>query len=158
MRAGKAKAISTEAQSAVPRGYYRAMVPGANLFALECFLDEIAHAAGKDPLALRLALLGPDRAVKYGGYGGPVFDTGRLRRVLEIAAAKGDWGKPVRKGRARGIAGGFVFGSYVAAVAEVSVVRGGEVRVHRIVEAADCGAPVNPQGIAKQIEGGAIDG
>ena len=148
----------SEAQSAVPRGYYRAMVPGANLFALECFLDEIAHAAGKDPLALRLALLGPDRAVKYGGYGGPVFDTGRLRRVLEIAAAKGDWGKPVRKGRARGIAGGFVFGSYVAAVAEVSVVRGGEVRVHRIVEAADCGTPVNPQGIAKQIEGGAIDG
>jgi isoquinoline 1-oxidoreductase beta subunit len=152
------RAAWSEAESVVPRGYYRSMMPGANLFALECFLDEIAHAGGKDPLALRLALLGQPRALKYGGYGGPVFDTGRLRRVLELAAEKGDWGKPLAKGRARGIAGGFVFGSYVAAVAEASLARGRDVRVHRIVEAADCGTVVNPQGVAKQIEGGAIDG
>jgi isoquinoline 1-oxidoreductase beta subunit len=147
----------SEIPSAVPRGYYRAMMPGMNLFAFECFLDEIAHAGGKDPLALRLALLGEPRQIKFAGYGGPVFDTGRLRRVLELAAAKGDWGKPAAKGRARGIAGGFVFGSYVAAVAEVSVSRR-EVRVHRIVNAADCGTVVNPQGVVKQIEGGSIDG
>ena len=147
----------TEIESAVPRGYYRAMMPGMNLWALECFLDEIAHAAGKDPLALRLALLGEPRQLRFSGYLGPFFDTGRLRRVLELAAAKGDWGKPAPRGRFRGIAGGFVFGSYAASVAEVSIARG-QVRVHRIVAAADCGTVVNPQGVIKQMEGGSIDG
>jgi isoquinoline 1-oxidoreductase beta subunit len=147
----------TEIESAVPRGYYRAMMPGMNLWALECFLDEIAHAAGKDPLALRLALLGEPRQLKFSGYLGPFFDTGRLRGVLELAATKADWGKPAPRGRFRGIAGGFVFGSYAASVAEVSIARG-QVRVHRIVSAADCGTAVNPQGVVKQMEGGSIDG
>jgi isoquinoline 1-oxidoreductase subunit beta len=148
----------SEAQSAVPRGYYRAMAPGVNNFALECFLDEIAHASGKDPLAFRLAMIGEGKVQPYANYGGPKMDTGRLRRVLELAAKKGAWGKAAPKGRARGIAGGFVFGSYSACVAEVSIghdhPRGTrrEVRVHRLVSSVDCGRVVNPAGARKQIE------
>jgi isoquinoline 1-oxidoreductase beta subunit len=147
----------SEARSAIPIGYYRSMAPGATNFALEGFLDEIARAAGKDPLAFRLALIGKGRVVPYANYGGPQLDTGRLRRVLELAAEKGDWGKTAAKGRARGIAGGFVFGSYSAAVAEVSVARDRSVRVHRLVSAVDCGRVVNPTGARKQIEGAMND-
>ncbi|HSD72936.1 MAG TPA: molybdopterin cofactor-binding domain-containing protein, partial [Thermoanaerobaculia bacterium] len=147
----------SEADSPIPRGYYRSMVPGATNFALECFLDEIAGAAGRDPLAFRLALIGEGRLIPYANYGGPQLDTGRLRRVLQLAAAKGDWGKTVPKDRGRGIAGGFVFGSYSAAVAEVSVARDRGVRVHRVVSAVDCGRVVNPAGAAKQIEGAVND-
>ncbi|HLN79869.1 MAG TPA: molybdopterin cofactor-binding domain-containing protein, partial [Thermoanaerobaculia bacterium] len=147
----------SEAESPIPRGYYRSMVPGANNFALECFLDEIARTAGKDPLAFRLALIGDGKVVPYANYGGPNLDTRRLRGVLELAAAKGDWGKPAAKGRARGIAGGFVFGSYSAAVAEVSIARDRTVRVHRVVSAVDCGRVINPSGAAKQIEGAVND-
>jgi isoquinoline 1-oxidoreductase subunit beta len=147
----------SEAESPVPRGYYRSMVPGANNFALECFLDEIARAAGRDPLAFRLALIGEGRVIPYANYGGPQLDTARLRRVLELAATRGDWGKPAAKGRARGIAGGFVFGSYSAAVAEVSIARDRTVRVHRVVSTVDCGRVVNPAGAVKQIEGAVND-
>ncbi|HEX9148688.1 MAG TPA: molybdopterin cofactor-binding domain-containing protein [Thermoanaerobaculia bacterium] len=147
----------SEAESPIPRGYYRSMVPGATNFALECFLDEIARAAGRDPLAFRLALIGEGRVILYANYGGPQLDTARLRRVLELAAAKGDWGRPVAKGRGRGIAGGFVFGSYSAAVAEVSIARDRSVRVHRVVSAVDCGRVINPSGAAKQIEGAVND-
>jgi isoquinoline 1-oxidoreductase subunit beta len=147
----------TEAQSAVPRGYYRSMAPGATNFALEGFLDEIAHAAGKDPLAFRLELIGEGRVLPYANYGGPQFDTGRLRRVLELAGQKGDWGRSIAKGHARGIAGGFVFGSYSAAVAEVSAARDRTIRVHRLVSAVDCGRVVNPTGARKQIEGAMND-
>ncbi len=147
----------SEAESPIPRGYYRSMVPGANNFALECFLDEIARAAGKDPLAFRLALIGDGKVVPYANYGGPNLDTRRLRGVLELAAEKGDWGKPTAKDRGRGIAGGFVFGSYSAAVAEVSLARDRSVRVHRVVSTVDCGRVINPSGARKQIEGAVND-
>ncbi|HEY6065381.1 MAG TPA: molybdopterin cofactor-binding domain-containing protein, partial [Thermoanaerobaculia bacterium] len=147
----------SEAESPIPRGYYRSMVPGATNFALECFLDEIARAVGKDPLAFRLALIGEGKTVPYANYGGPQFETARLRKVLELAGEKGDWGKPIAKGRGRGIAGGFVFGSYTAAVAEVSIARDRSVRVHRLVSAVDCGRVVNPAGARKQIEGAMND-
>jgi isoquinoline 1-oxidoreductase subunit beta len=147
----------TEAESAIPRGYYRSMAPGATNFAIECFLDEIARAARKDPLAFRLELIGEGRTVPYSNYGGPQLDTGRLRRVLEMAAKAGDWGKSVARGRARGIAGGFVFGSYSATVAEVSAARDRTVRVDRLVSAVDCGRVVNPIGARKQIEGALND-
>lgn len=148
----------TEVDSLVPRGYFRSMVPGVNTFVLQCFLDEVAHAASRDPVELRLALLGPARKLEYDGHGGPSFDTGRLRRVLETAAEKGGWGKRPPAGRARGIACGFVFGSYVAEVAEVSLLRGGDVRVHRMVAAVDPGIVVNPEGARKQVEGAVLDG
>ena len=110
---------------------------------VESFLDEVAHAAGKDPVALRRALL---------------KDKPRHRGVLELAAQKADWGSPLPAGRGRGIAVHESFGSFVAQVAEVSVTPKGEIRVHRVVCAIDCGRHVNPDIIAAQMESGIVFG
>jgi isoquinoline 1-oxidoreductase beta subunit len=142
----------------IPTGPFRGTLHSANAFAVQCFVDELAHAAGKDPLALRLEMLGEPRELPYGQHGGPVFDTGRLRAVLKLAAEKAGWGSPLPAGRGRGIAGHFTFGSYAAHVVEVSVDEKGAVKVHRIVAAVDCGFPVNPAGIEAQLMGGTLDG
>ncbi len=106
--------------SAVPGGAWRATLHSANAFAVQSFLDELAHAAGRDPLEFLLELLGAPRQLAYEGHGGPVLDTGRLAGVLRLAAEKAGWSTPLPAGRARGIAAHFTFGSYVAEVAEVS--------------------------------------
>ncbi|HEX6107547.1 MAG TPA: molybdopterin cofactor-binding domain-containing protein, partial [Gemmatimonadales bacterium] len=109
--------------SAVPGGAWRATLNSANAFAVQSFLDELAHEAGRDPLEFRLALLGEPRRLTYDGHGGPELDTRRLAGVLRLAAEKAGWSAALPTGRARGIAFHFTFGSYVAEVAEVS--RGG---------------------------------
>jgi isoquinoline 1-oxidoreductase subunit beta len=144
--------------SAVPRGAWRATLHSANAFAVQSFLDELAHAAGRDPLELRLALLGEPRKLPYAGHGGPTFDTGRLANVLRVAAQRAGWGTPLPAGQGRGIAGHFTFGSYAAEVAEVSVDAAGKIRVQRIVAAIDCGTVVNPSGAEAQAEGAILDG
>jgi isoquinoline 1-oxidoreductase beta subunit len=101
-------------------------------------MDEVAKAAGKDPLEFRRALM-KDHPKHLG--------------VLNAAAEKGDWGKPLPPGRFRGIAQFMGYASYTAAVAEVSVSPKGEVKVHRMVLATNCGHAVNPATIAAQIEG-----
>jgi isoquinoline 1-oxidoreductase beta subunit len=103
---------------------------------METFIDELAHAAGVDPLTYRRRLLKGHR---------------RHLGVLELAASKAGWSKPPPAGRSRGLAVHESFGSYVAQVAEVSVERG-EVRVHRVVCAIDCGVCVNPAGVRAQVE------
>jgi isoquinoline 1-oxidoreductase beta subunit len=106
-------------------------------FAMESMIDELAHAAGKDPLAYRLALL----------EGKP-----RFTRALETAATKAGWGTPAPAGRARGLAVHESFGSIIAEVAEVSV-EGGRIKVHAVTAAVDCGTAVNPLGIEAQVQG-----
>jgi isoquinoline 1-oxidoreductase beta subunit len=123
----------------VPVQWWRSVGHSHNGFAVEAFFDELAHAGGKDPYELRRALLAKQP---------------RMRAVLELAAQKADWGKPLPKGRARGIATHFSFDSYVAQVAEVSVDKDGSVRVHRVVCAVDCGRVVNPDSVKAQMEGG----
>ncbi|MFQ5865072.1 MAG: molybdopterin cofactor-binding domain-containing protein [bacterium] len=142
----------------VPTGAWRAPGHNANAFVDQSFLDEIAHAAGKDALELRLQLLGKSRDMPYNDHGGPTYNTGRLKAVLELAAENSGWGTSLPKGRAQGIAAHFTFGSYVAEVAEVSVDVSGKVKVHRIVAAVDCGIVVNRSGAQAQIEGGIIHG
>jgi isoquinoline 1-oxidoreductase beta subunit len=142
----------------IPTGPFRATLHSGNAFAVQCFVDELAHAAGKDPLAFRLEMLGEPRELPYAQHGGPVFDTGRQQAVLKLAAEKAGWGSPLPAGRGRGIAGHFTFGSYAAHVVEVSVDEAGSVKVHRIVAAVDCGFPVNPAGIEAQVMGGTLDG
>ncbi len=128
----------------VPVGFWRSVGHSHNAFTVECFVDELAHAAGKDPMEFRLQLLKRHP---------------RPRRVLEIAAEKGHWGSPLKKGQGRGIAQHFSFGSYVAQVAEVSVnERDGMVKVHRIVCAVDCGPVINPNIVTAQVEGSIIFG
>ncbi len=129
--------------TAVPVGWWRSVYNSQNPFVNECFLDEVAAAAGKDPYELRRQLL-PEGS--------------RLRGVLELAATKAGWGKPLPAGHARGIAGHFSFGSYIAQVAEVSVEASGKVKVHRVVCAVDCGRVVNPDTIEAQMESGIVYG
>jgi isoquinoline 1-oxidoreductase subunit beta len=121
----------------VPAGFWRGVNLNQNTFYVECFLDEVAHALKKDPLELRLELMGP-------------FP--KHKAVLEAAAKGAGWGTQAPAGVHRGLAQAMGFGSYVAACAEVSV-QGGELKIHRIVAATDCGHAVNPKQIAMQVEG-----
>jgi isoquinoline 1-oxidoreductase beta subunit len=147
------------AKSSVPRAWWRSVEHSTSGFVVESFVDELAKAAGADPLEFRLRLIGDDR--KIPDFTNPKenkpLDTARLKGVLRLAAEKAGWGKPLPKGVARGIAGYYSFESYTAAVAEVGVKNGG-VKVHRLVYAVDCGRPINPEGIRAQVESAAIYG
>ena len=145
----------TAIQSKIPRGQWRAVEPSATVFVTQSMLDELAHLAGRDSLQFQLALLEPARQLPF--YEGH-YDTGRLAAVLRLAAERGDWTKPMPAGHGRGIAGSYSNGAYVAHVAEVEVAPNGEVRVHRVVTAVDCGLVVNPSGAAAQVEGAIIFG
>jgi len=144
--------------SVIPTGAWRATLHSANAFVVQSAVDELAHLAGQDPVAFRLAMLGSPRRLRYADHGGPVFDTGRLAGVLRLAADRSGWTRPLPRGRGRGIAAHFTFGSYVVHVAEVSVDASGRPRVHRIVAAVDCGQLVNSSGAEAQVQGGVIDG
>jgi isoquinoline 1-oxidoreductase beta subunit len=128
---------------AVPPGFWRGVNLNQNAVYLECFLDEVAHAAKRDPLELRRELLA---------------QSPKHLAVLNAVAAKAGWGRPRTKGRALGLAQIMGFGSYVAACAEVSVNKKGELKIHRIVAATDPGHAVNPQQIAAQVEGSFVYG
>ena len=147
-----------EVQSGVPRGSWRAPAHTANAFVVQSFLDEIAHASGRDPLQLRLDLYGEDRELAYGQHGGPVFNPFRLSRLLKQVAKSIDYGTARPAGRAVGIASHFTFGGYGAHAVEVTVSKAGELTIERIVAAVDCGVVVNPLGVEAQLEGGTIDG
>lgn len=127
----------------VPVQWWRSVGHSHTGFSVEAFLDEVAHAGGKDPYHLRRTLLA----------GQP-----RMLAVLDLAAQKANWGSALPAGRARGIATHFSFDSYVAQVAEVSVEKDGTVHVHRVVAAVDCGQTVNPDTVKAQLEGGIIFG
>jgi isoquinoline 1-oxidoreductase beta subunit len=122
----------------VPVGPWRGVNTNQNGVYLECFIDEVARAAGADPWQFRRALMG--RHPKH-------------RAVLDAAAERAGWGRPLPAGVHRGIAQFMGYGSYSAAVAEVSVGPRGELKVHRMVLALDCGHAVNPDQIAAQVEG-----
>jgi len=147
------------AESSVPRAWWRSVEHSSSGFVMESFIDELAAAAGQDPLAFRLKLIGGDRKIPRFGEGpdSPPLDTARLKGVLQLAAEKAGWGKPLPKGMGRGIAAFYSFNSYTAAVAEASV-KDGSVKVHRLVYAVDCGRPINPDGIRAQVESAAIYG
>jgi isoquinoline 1-oxidoreductase beta subunit len=145
----------TAIQSRIPRGQWRAVEPSATVFVTQSMLDELAHAAHRDPVEFQLALLEPARQLPF--YGGH-YDTGRLAAVLRLAAERGDWGKPLPTGHGRGIAASYSNGAYVAHVAEVEALPNGVIHVRRVVTAADCGLVVNPSGATAQVEGGVMFG
>lgn len=140
-------------QSAVPRAWWRSVEHSFNAFAAECFIDELAHAAGRDPYEFRMNLLREDRKLPWVMWDDPPLETRRLRAVLQLAAEKSDWKKPLPAGNGRGIACYCSFGSYMAHVAEVSVEKDGSVHVRRVVSAVDCGTAVNPDGVRAMTEG-----
>jgi isoquinoline 1-oxidoreductase beta subunit len=126
----------------VPLGPWRAPGHSQNVFFMESFIDEMAHATDKDPVALRRELLAhrPD-----------------FQQVIDLLVEKGDWDKPMPRGRGRGVAIHESYDSIVGMIAEVAVTNG-EVRVERVVIACDCGTVVNPRGVETQLEGGMIYG
>ena len=127
----------------VPVGFWRGVNTNQNTIFMECFVDELAHAAGKDPMDFRRAMMTKNP---------------KHLAVLNAVAEKAGWGTPLPKGVFRGVAQNAGFGSYVAAVAEVSVTPKGEVTIHRIVAGTDCGYAVNPDQIAAQVEGSFVYG
>jgi len=148
----------TLAHSSAPRAWWRSVEHSSSGFVMESFVDELAHAAGQDPLAFRLKLIGESRKIPQFGEGREDYhplDTARLKGVLELARDKAGWTKPLPKGQGRGIAGFYSFFSYVAAVAEVSA-SSSAFKVNRIVCAVDCGRAVNPNGVRAQVESAAI--
>lgn len=144
--------------SGIARGSWRAPAHTANAFVVQSFLDEVAHAAKKDPLALRLALLGESRELPYEQHGGPVFNPGRLAHVLKIAAERIGWGRSLPASQGLGIAGHFTFGGYAAHAMQVNVAADGTYRIERCVCAVDVGRPINRLGLEAQMQGGTIDG
>lgn len=132
-----------QAPGGPPTLWWRSVGHSHSAFAVESFIDELAHLAGKDPLEFRRARL------KH---------RPRHLAALNLAAEKAGWGKPLPQGVGRGIAVHESFGSYVAHVAEVSVSKEGAVRVHRVVCAVDCGPTVNPDTITAQLEGAVVFG
>lgn len=146
------------AKSGAPQGSWRAPAHTANAFVVQSFLDEVAEELGEDPLELRLRLLGAPRELPYGQHGSDVYDTGRMRGVLELAAENANWGKPMPAGWAQGIAGHFTFGGYCAHVVEVELLADGAFKVHKVTGAIDVGTVVNRAGVIAQMEGGINDG
>jgi isoquinoline 1-oxidoreductase beta subunit len=127
-------------QTGVPVLWWRVVGSSHTAFAVEAFMDEAAHAAGKDPYTFRRDLLEHEP---------------RMRGVLDLAAQKAGWSNaPLPAGKGRGIAVAEAFKTFVAQVAEVSVDKDGKVKVDRVVCAVDCGTAINPDVIAAQIEGG----
>jgi isoquinoline 1-oxidoreductase beta subunit len=121
---------------------WRSVQNGPNAFAIESFADELAYAAGKDPLEFRLQTLKNNK---------------RATRVLQTVAEKAGWGKPIPAGQGRGIAQHACFGTWTAQVVDLSVDKNtGMIKVHRVVAAVDCGPVINPGPLVEQIEGGIV--
>jgi isoquinoline 1-oxidoreductase subunit beta len=139
---------------AVPLAWLRSVYAAQAAFANESFLDELAHAAGKDPLEYRLHLLAEEKEISY-------FDTkwhtGRIRGVLQLVADKAGWDKPLPAGRFRGLAVHGCFGTYAAEVVEITM-RDGETHVERVVVAVDCGQVINPNVLEQQLHSAVIFG
>src|ERR1700730_13112186 len=126
---------------AVPTGFWRGVGPNNNVFAVECFMDELARKAGKDPIAFRLAMLGKNP---------------RMQAALNLAAEKSNWGQPLPARVGRGVCVQPSFGSFIATVVEAEVDEAGEVHLRRVTSAVDTGIAVTPDTIMAQLEGGLI--
>ncbi|CDF97125.1 MULTISPECIES: xanthine dehydrogenase family protein molybdopterin-binding subunit [unclassified Pseudomonas] len=149
-------------------GWYRSVSNIPHGFAIQSFIDELAHKAGQDPLKYHLKLLGPDRKIdprtlnEEWNYGESPerypIDTARIRTVLETAAKAAGWGQKLPKGRGLGLAVHYSFVTYVAAAIEVEVKEDGTVIVHKANIAVDCGPQINPERIRSQFEGACVMG
>ncbi len=138
----------------VPLGWMRSVYALQAAFALESFMDELALAAGKDPVQYRLHLLAKDQDLPFFT---TTWKTARMRGVLQLAAEKAGWNKPLPAGRYRGVACFGCFSSYMAEVVEITM-ESGQARVLRAVAAVDCGQVVNPSILEQQIQGGIVYG
>jgi isoquinoline 1-oxidoreductase beta subunit len=157
-----------EAAAHVRIGWFRSVSNIPHAFAIQSFVAELAHAAGRDPKDYLLELIGPPRVIDPTSIGDvwnhgedpnryPI-DTGRLRRVIETAAGGIGWGRPMPRGRGLGIAGHYSFVTYTAVAAEAAVDERGRISVPRVHIAVDCGPQVNPERVRSQMEGAVVMG
>ncbi len=144
--------------SNTPLGWWRAPGSCALAWAIQCFIDEMAHAARKDPLEFRLELLGDDREVPPSGGRGQPYNATRMKGALRLAAAKAGWGEKLEKGRGRGIAFHYSHLGYVAVVADVTVSNDGKLKVNKLSAGVDVGPIMNLSGAENQVEGSMLDG
>jgi len=128
---------------AVPTGFWRGVGPNNNVFAIECFMDELARKAGKDPIVFRRGMLGKNP---------------RLLAALNLVAEKSGWGQPLPARTGRGVCVQPSFGSFIATVVEAEIDEYGEVHLRRITSAVDTGIAVNPDTIEAQVQGGLVFG
>lgn len=128
---------------AVPTGFWRGVGPNNNVFAIECFMDELARKAGKDPIDFRRSMLGKNP---------------RLLAALNLVAEKSNWGQPLPARTGRGVSVQPSFGSFIATVVEAEIDEQGEVHLRRVTSAVDTGIAVNPDTIMAQVQGGLIFG
>jgi isoquinoline 1-oxidoreductase beta subunit len=135
--------VVREEPPAVPTGFWRGVGPNNNVFAVESFMDELAAAAGKDPVAFRRAMLAK---------------TPRLEHALDVVVEKAGWGSPLPPRTARGVCCQVAFASFIATVVETQVDTDGEVHLRRVTSAVDAGTVVNPDTIVAQLQGGLIFG
>jgi len=161
---------SGEAESHVRVGWFRSVNNVMHAWSIQSFIAEIAAQLGRDPKDFLLEMIGPPRIVdprkqvttEWWNYGEPdvgfEIDTGRLRKVAELAAERAGWGKTLPKGRGLGIAAHRSFVSYIATVVEVEVDGKGNLTIPRVDTAVDCGFCVNPERVRSQIEGAAVMG
>jgi isoquinoline 1-oxidoreductase beta subunit len=161
---------SGEAASQVRIGWFRSVNNVMHAWTIQSFIAEIAANLGKDPKDFLLEMIGPPRIVdlskqvttEWWDYGEPYqsypIDTGRLRKVTELAAERAGWGKTLPKGRGLGIAAHRAFVSYIATVVEVEVDAKGNISIPRVDTAVDCGFCVNPERVRSQMEGAAVMG
>ncbi len=151
--------FTSNLENGVPQGPWRA--PGSNTYAWVtcCFLDELAHAAGRDPVEFNLALLGDRELVPGTGPRSQPYDAARMRNVLRRVAEKSGWGKALPRGRGMGLGYYFSHQGYIAEVAEVTVTQAGALKVDRVVAVVDVGSQiVNLSGAENQVQGSITDG
>jgi isoquinoline 1-oxidoreductase beta subunit len=149
-------------------GWFRSVSNIPHAFAVQSFVAELAAAAGRDSRDFLLDLIGPARRIDPQTQGDPwnygesperyPLDTGRLRRVVEIATREAGWGTRRPKGHGQGLAVAYSFLTYVAAVVEVAVNDQGELAIPRVDMAVDCGAQINPERVRAQMEGACVMG
>ncbi len=142
---------SSKLRGGIPTGFWRAPGDNGNVWATQCFMDELAHAAGKEPLAFTLDMLATVPA-------SPRFDANKLIAVLTLAAEKANWGQKRARGEGQGFAICFANNAYVAIVADVSVSQAGELKIKKLTAAVDAGTIVNLSGAEAQVQGSMLDG
>ena len=146
---------SSKLPAGIPTGFWRAPGDNGNVWATQCFVDELAHAAGRDPLAFTLDLLGTIPSPAAGGRG---FDPAKMTTVLKLATEKAGWGASRPRGEGMGFAITHTNNAYVAIVADVSVSQEGKLAIKKLTAAVDCGTIINLSSAEAQVQGAMLDG
>jgi isoquinoline 1-oxidoreductase beta subunit len=149
------KVDSSKLPPGIPTGYWRAPGDNGNIWATQSFVDELAHAAGRDPLAFTMDLINAVPAPTTPGRG---FDPAKMTNVLKLATEKAGWGAPRQRGEGMGFAITHTNNAYVAIVADVAVSREGKLAIKKLTAAVDCGTVINLSAAENQIQGAMIDG